>query len=98
MGSIAEIAARLSGAGSAADHAAPVFPEMLNIVLAAACQFMAAPAKAVLVSADHAAAIFRTEKAGTNARIAARSLKKTDSRHNKGVRAGILRRLYYSNT
>lgn len=78
MGSIAEIAARLSGAGSAADHAAPVFPEMLNTVLAAACQFMAAPAKAVLVSADHAAAIFRTEKAGTNARIAARHLLKND--------------------
>ena len=78
MGSIAVIAASLSGAGRAAENAAPVFPEMLNTVLTAACRFTAAPAKAVIVSADHAAALFQTEKAGINARIAARHLLKND--------------------
>ena len=69
---------KLSGAGRAAENAAPVFPEMLNTVLTAACRSTAAPAKAVIVSADHAAALFRMEKAGTNARIAARHLLKND--------------------
>lgn len=78
MGSIAVIAASLSGAGRAAENAAPVFPEMLNTVLTAACRSTVAPAKAVIVSADHAAALFQTEKAGINARIAARHLLKND--------------------
>lgn len=97
MGSIAVIAASLSGAGRAAENAAPVFPEMLNTVLAAACRSTAAPEKAVIVSADHAAALFQMEKAWTDARIAARHLlKKMIKGIIKASGQGSHRRLNYS--